>query len=86
MVLDGRVFVGTSGWGYDEWLGPFYPKGLKPVDYLSYYSKVFFTSEINTTFYHIPSRWVVNNWAKKTPSNFVFAQASLINVSLLTRL
>ena len=68
-----KVLIGTSGWGYDEWLGPFYPKSLKPGDYLSYYSKIFYTNEINTTFYNIPSRWVVNGWANKTPDNFLFS-------------
>jgi len=55
-----RVLIGTSGWGYDEWLGSFYPKGIKKEDYLSYYSEIFYTTEINTTFYNVP------------PSNFLF--------------
>jgi uncharacterized protein YecE (DUF72 family) len=67
-----KVLIGTSGWGYDEWVGPFYPKGLKKEGYLSYYSKVYYTNEINTTFYNIPNKWVVDNWVKKTPENFVF--------------
>ena len=67
-----KVLIGTSGWGYDEWVGPFYPKSLKKEDYLSYYSEIFYTNEINTTFYNIPSRWVVKSWADKTPSNFLF--------------
>ncbi|MEJ2279064.1 MAG: DUF72 domain-containing protein [Candidatus Lokiarchaeota archaeon] len=56
-----------------EWVGPFYPKGLKKQDYLTYYTKIFHTNEINTTFYNIPSRWVVNSWVKKTPKDFVFS-------------
>ena len=67
-----KVLIGTSGWGYDEWVGAFYPKGLKKEEYLSYYSKVYFTNEINTTFYNIPNKWTVDNWIKKTPDNFVF--------------
>jgi len=68
-----KVLVGTSGWGYDEWIGPFYPKGLASKDFLAYYSEIFYTNEINTTFYNIPSKWVVENWAKCTPSDFVFS-------------
>jgi len=68
-----KVLIGTSGWGYDEWIGPFYPKGLASKDFLSYYSEVFYTNEINTTFYNIPSKWVVENWAKGTPSDFFFS-------------
>ena len=68
-----KVLVGTSGWGYDEWIGPFYPRGLERGDFLRYYSEVFITNEINTTFYNTPSRWVVENWVKKTPKNFIFS-------------
>ncbi|MHA2088837.1 MAG: DUF72 domain-containing protein [Promethearchaeota archaeon] len=69
----GKVLIGTSGWGYDEWVGPFYPKGLEREDFLHYYSEIFITNEINTTFYNTPSRWVVENWVKKTPKNFLFS-------------
>ncbi|MFX1325962.1 MAG: DUF72 domain-containing protein [Promethearchaeota archaeon] len=68
-----KVLIGTSGWGYDEWIGPFYPKSLKKEDFLLFYSEIFFTNEINTTFYNIPSRWTVENWANKTPQNFLFS-------------
>ena len=68
-----KVLVGTSGWGYDEWVGPFYPKGLGRGDFLRYYSEIFITNEINTTFYNTPSRGVVENWVKKTPKNFLFS-------------
>jgi len=68
-----KILVGTSGWGYDEWIGPFYPKSLKKEDFLLFYSEVFYTNEINTTFYNVPSRWVVQNWVNKTPSNFLFS-------------
>ncbi len=71
--MGNNILVGTSGWGYDEWVGPFYPKSLKKEEFLSYYSKIFYTNEINTTFYNIPSRWVVQSWVKKTPENFLFS-------------
>ena len=68
-----KVLIGTSGWGYDEWVGPFYPKSLINKDFLLYYAKIFYTNEINTTFYNIPSKWVVENWIKRTPSDFLFS-------------
>ncbi|TFG28392.1 MAG: DUF72 domain-containing protein [Promethearchaeota archaeon] len=68
-----KVLIGTSGWSYDEWVGPFYPKSLKNKEYLLYYSKIFNSSEINTTFYNIPSRRVVEGWVKRTPSDFLFS-------------
>ena len=70
MALD--VLIGTSGWSYDDWIGSFYPKGLRKEDFLTYYSQVFYTNEINTTFYNIPSINIVRNWAEKTPEKFRF--------------
>jgi len=68
-----NVLVGTSGWSYDEWVGEFYPRGLEKRDFLPYYSSIFYTNEINTTFYHIPSVYVVRSWADRTPANFLFS-------------
>jgi uncharacterized protein YecE (DUF72 family) len=70
--MENKILVGTSGWGYDEWVGPFYPKTLKREDFLLYYSEIFYTNEINTTFYNVPSKWVVKSWVDKTPDNFLF--------------
>ena len=67
-----KILIGTSGWSYEEWIGPFYPQGLTKKDFLSYYSQIFYTNEINTTFYNIPSRYIVESWVKKTPKDFVF--------------
>lgn len=72
-LVEEKVLIGTSGWGYDEWVGPFYPKSLNTEDFLVYYSNIFYTNEINTTFYNIPSRRVVDNWINKTPENFLFS-------------
>ncbi|MHA1192634.1 MAG: DUF72 domain-containing protein [Promethearchaeota archaeon] len=71
--MENNILIGTSGWGYDEWVGPFYPKSLKKEDFLVYYSEIFYTNEINTTFYHMPSDWMVKNWVTKTPNNFLFS-------------
>ena len=68
-----KVLIGTSGWGYDEWVGSFYPKSLTKKEYLIYYSEIFSTNEINTTFYNIPSKRVVASWVKKTPKDFLFS-------------
>ncbi|TXT59745.1 MAG: hypothetical protein BAJALOKI1v1_1370008 [Promethearchaeota archaeon] len=70
----GRVLIGTSGWSYDEdWVGSFYPKSLKGKDFFTYYAEIFYTTEINTTFYQIPSRAIVEGWAEKSPEDFVFS-------------
>ncbi|MHA1648451.1 MAG: DUF72 domain-containing protein [Promethearchaeota archaeon] len=68
-----QIRVGCAGWSYDDWKGVFYPKGLKKSDFLGYYAKFFDFSEINSTFYAIPSQTTLNGWKKQTPDNFRFA-------------
>jgi uncharacterized protein YecE (DUF72 family) len=65
--------LGCSGWSYDGWKGHFYPKELDNKYWLSYYSQIFDFVEIDSTFYRIPSTFMVNNWNKRTPDNFRFA-------------
>lgn len=67
--LDLTLKLGTSGWSYDEWVGPFYDdeKGK-----LTYYSKIFNTAEIDSTFYGYPSRSAVLAWVKLTHKDFTF--------------
>ena len=65
--------IGTSGWSYKHWIERFYPKSLKPVQWLQFYAKHFDTVEINSTFYHLPKETAVKNWHDGTPQNFLFA-------------
>ena len=67
----GQVRLGTSGWSYKEWEGPFYPKREKKK--LTYYSRYFNTVEIDSTFYAYPSQGMVLGAAKNTPPDFVFS-------------
>jgi uncharacterized protein YecE (DUF72 family) len=66
-------YIGCSGWSYDEWKGSFYPNELENKYWLSYYSQIFDFVEIDSTFYRMPSKFMVNNWSKRTPENFKFA-------------
>ncbi len=68
-----KYYLGCSGWSYDGWKGSFYPEGLDNKYWLSYYSQIFDFVEIDSTFYRIPSKFMVNNWNKRTPDNFRFA-------------
>ena len=68
-----RVRIGCSGWSYKDWQGEFYPKGLAAKDYLPYYAKVFNCVEIDSSFYRIPSQFMVNQWSANTPSGFHFS-------------
>ena len=67
------VRIGTQGWNYDAWVGPFYPDGTRAVDFLSVYSRAFDTVEVDSTFYAIPPSKTVRGWAQRTPAGFVFA-------------
>ena len=66
-----EILLGTSGWSYDEWVGPFYPS--EEVNKLSFYSKVFRTAEIDSTFYSYPTKGVVFGWVRYTQPNFIFS-------------
>ena len=68
-----KIFVGTSGYGYREWKGKFYPEKISPREMLRFYSERFNTVEINNTFYHMPTEGVLASWAEQVPNDFVFA-------------
>lgn len=67
----GELFIGTSGWSYNEWAGVFYPDSK--TNKLSYYSKTYTTAEVDSSFYAYPSKGLVLGWARYTPDNFVFS-------------
>jgi uncharacterized protein YecE (DUF72 family) len=64
--------VGTSGWSYKHWKDQFYPPKLRQVDWFNYYTTRFDSTEINTSFYHLPKEQTVINWAAKAPTGFTF--------------
>ncbi len=66
-----ELYLGTSGWSYNEWTGVFYPSG--GTNKLSYYAKLFKTVEIDSTFYAFPSKGLVHGWTRNTPQDFVFS-------------
>lgn len=69
----GKVRIGTSGWAYKDWRGPFYPRTLRDEDRLAYLSRRFPTLEINASFYRLPSDRAVAAWRDQTPDDFIFA-------------
>ncbi len=48
------ILFGTSGYSYEDWIGPFYPRGLKKTRMLEYYQEFFPTVELNFTYYSLP--------------------------------
>jgi uncharacterized protein YecE (DUF72 family) len=69
----GRVLIGTSGWSYPHWCGPFYPRDLAHKAQLPFYAEHFESVEINSTFYRLPERRALKAWHDAVPGNFVFA-------------
>lgn len=67
------ILLGTSAFTADGWQGSFYPPGMKSRDFLSYYATQFATVEVDSTFYGCPSATTVNNWAARTPEDFIFS-------------
>lgn len=68
-----KFFVGCSGWRSQDWANNFYPKGLDPSHYLSYYSKVFNMVHVNFgKISYPPKKSTLENWANETPDDFRF--------------
>src|SRR4029077_5083692 len=73
MAEDAQIRLGTSAFTAAGWESSFYPAGMKPAEYLTYYATKFDTVEVDSTFYRAPSASTVEGWARKTPENFIFA-------------
>ena len=71
-IVMARVLIGTSGWHYDSWRGPFYPEGLPIKAQLQYYASQFETAELNGVFYRTPTPDAVRSWKEQTGKDFVF--------------
>jgi uncharacterized protein YecE (DUF72 family) len=68
-----KIYIGTSGWSYQSWRGPFFPETVKVKDHLRYYAGLFNTTELNGVFYRTPTEEAVRGWRAQTPDDFCFA-------------
>lgn len=66
------VYFGCSQWGYSNWKGSIYPKGLKPGNYLYNYAKTFNTVELNPTFHDYVEPDRILHWKDETGPGFKF--------------
>ena len=73
MQRDAVIYVGTSGYSYKDWIGPFYPEGTKQRDMLEVYARHFPAVEINATYYSVFSEKTFAGMAARTPSGFRFS-------------
>lgn len=69
-TIDWRI--GTMGFGYADWRGVFYPKSLKPGEYLAFYARHLNAIEIDTTFHAVPPPERFQKWAEAVPADFRF--------------
>ncbi|MBN1192001.1 MAG: DUF72 domain-containing protein [Dehalococcoidales bacterium] len=73
MIRQGSIHIGTSGWHYQHWKGPFYPESMPDEQLLEYYRNHFQTVEINNTFYQLPERETLAKWRDTVPEGFIFS-------------
>lgn len=71
--MSGTIRIGTSGWNYKHWIGPFYPPGLPQKELLSFYVEHFDTLEINNSFYKLPESKTIISWREHVPKTFTFS-------------
>ena len=81
-----NLYVGTSGYSYKEWKGPFYPKDLPDKQMLRYYGERFRSVEINNTFYRMPTASLLEGWAKEVPEDFKFVLKASQKITHFQRL
>ncbi len=73
MMKRNTIHVGTSGWHYEHWKGPFYPENLPDKQLLDHYTTHFRTVEVNNSFYRLPEKKVLKEWKENVPDGFVFS-------------
>lgn len=73
MGREGELWLGTQGFSFKDWVGPFYPEGTTQSTYLEEYTRHFNAVEIDATFYGAPRGTTVEGWKRRTPPDFLFA-------------
>ena len=72
MAKLGALHVGTCGWHYKHWIGPFYPERSPGPALLGLYAARFSSAEIDSSFYRVPSPETLRRWREQTPAGFAF--------------
>ena len=68
-----NVWIGTAGYSYSNWVGPFYPPGTRTTGMLAQYARHFPVVELNFSFYRCPTPAMLTRLAGQTPPGFRFA-------------
>jgi uncharacterized protein YecE (DUF72 family) len=70
---EGRTHIGTSGWHYNHWVGPYYPEGMDASEFLAYHAERFDTVEVNNSFYSLPKAETLRQWRDTVADTFTFS-------------
>jgi uncharacterized protein YecE (DUF72 family) len=81
-----NLYVGTSGFAYKPWKGPFYPEDLPDRQMLNFYGGQFRAVEINNTFFRMPKESVLESWAAEVPKDFKFVLKASRSITHMRRL
>lgn len=66
------IYVGTCGYAYKDWIGPFYPGTIRQDEMLPYYAKCFGAVEIDASYYGVLQRQTIARMNARTPAGFRF--------------
>ncbi len=72
-MISCSLHIGTQGWNYDGWVGPFYPRGTRSAEFLDLYTRIFDSVEIDSSFYAIPPESSIQSWYKRAPAGFTYS-------------
>jgi uncharacterized protein YecE (DUF72 family) len=67
------MYIGTSGWHYNDWIGPFYPPEVTGYRELTFHARYFNTVENNSSFYRIAGENTYKTWYRMTPEVYTFS-------------
>ena len=81
-----QLYVGCAKWGRPDWIGKIYPKGTKSKDFLSHYVKYFNCTELNSLFYNLQPKKVIEKWASLADDNFRFCPKFSNSISHIRQL
>lgn len=67
------IYVGTCGYGYKDWVGPFYPPKTRSAEMLPYYASRFGAVEIDSSYYGVPAERTIATMLARSPRDFRFS-------------
>ncbi|MBA3608083.1 MAG: DUF72 domain-containing protein, partial [Chthoniobacterales bacterium] len=67
-----NILVGTASWSDPGFVERWYPPKLPAAERLPWYAQHFDMVEVNSTFYAVPERRMVERWNQATPDDFLF--------------